>query len=201
MCSRSFVGIKNALSSAELSYDYLDLSALLAYVEHHRSIYDGNEDYRDSPELFVFPLMREFIQIVELLDKTDLQINTWFVFSDSSSSDQTLEDLVLTRLNLRSMLYLFEERKIVEWYRIGDEVEHLTKQVLGVFGADRKFRFTAEQFIWERRADLRGYVFRTVYILNKPFVYKVERLLLTSVVVIAVVGTAAVVCDSHFSQS
>lgn len=177
-----FMSMKNALPIGELSYDYQDLDWLVRTVEEHREIhqsskgYDDGDDHEETPELLVFPMASEFLAVMGGLTPVDFELNNWFVFVDEGEEAvlASLEELALSRLNLRSMLYLFKDRRIEEWYRIGESASRLTQHTLARFDPAGKFRFVEDEFIWKRRADLGGYVFKAACLINRPFLYKVS---------------------------
>ncbi len=175
------MNLKNSLPNRELRYEYLTLAEAIYRAEQLRELKPNPlPDFGDGdPILLVFPYYDEFIKIVDKMNHLDFVLNVWIVFTDSSddeaAADDELRKAVVSKLNLRSMLFFYGEESLVftEWYKIGLPDSTLVRQELAKINRDGQFEFVADEYIWDRRADLRGHTLRTAYLQNYPFGYTV----------------------------
>ncbi len=130
----------------------------------HRSTnnVENSETDSDGLELYVFSDSDDFVRVVDSqrVDSTALAANVWLVFAGSEEDLVQMEEVLINHLTLESMLFVHYENKVEEWYAIGGGAGGLIKQEFARFGRGGEMTLSRADYIWDRRADLRGFVFR-----------------------------------------
>lgn len=164
---------------SELKIVYRGLSFLAADLEDSGEKLElrriaATQNRRGQTTLYMFPDAGDFVEIANgMVNHVDLAANAWLVFVENSTDFDKLGNAALKHLTLESMLYVHKEGILQEWYKIGQS-DYIVKQEYAKFDENGEMELIGSAYIWDRRADLRGCVFRTVYVDNQPYVYKHE---------------------------